>query len=73
MKVVVIGSNSFSGSNFISFLLENDYEVLALSRSSEYHEVFLPYKWSNKTSSNFTFYQMDINKNIIQIIERIKL
>ena len=73
MKVVVIGSNSFSGSNFINFLLENDYEVLALSRSSEYHEVFLPYKWTNKNSSNVTFYQMDINKDIIQIIERIKL
>ena len=73
MKVVVIGSNSFSGSNFINFLLENDYEVLALSRSSEYHEVFLPYKWTNKNSSNVTFYQMDINKDLTLILEKIKL
>ena len=73
MKVAVIGSNSFSGSNFINFLLKRHYEVLAISRSKEYHDVFLPYKWSTKSLSNLTFYQMDINKDLIKIEDKIKL
>ena len=73
MKVAVIGSNSFSGSNFINFLLKRDYEVLAISRSKEYHDVFLPYKWSTKSPSNLTFYQMDVNKDLTNIVEKIKL
>ena len=73
MKVAVIGSNSFSGSNFINFLLKRHYEVLAISRSKEYHDVFLPYKWSTKSPLNLTFYQMDINKDLIEIEEKIKL
>ena len=73
MKVAVIGSNSFSGSNFINYLLERNYEVLAISRSKEYHDVFLPYKWSNKSPSNFTFNQLDVNKDINIIEEKIKL
>ena len=68
MKVAVIGSNSFSGSNFINFLLKRNYEVLAISRSKEYHDVFLPYKWSTKSPSNLTFYQMDVNKDLIKIL-----
>jgi dTDP-glucose 4,6-dehydratase len=72
MKVVIIGSNSFSGSNFVNFLLENEFEVLAFSRSSEYHKVFLPYKWK-KTFSNFSFFEMDINKDLDKIVDNIKL
>lgn len=43
-KILVLGSNSFSGSNFINYQLNEGYEVFALSRSKEIHNVFLPYK-----------------------------
>ena len=72
MKVVVIGSNSFSGSNFINLLLKRGFEVLAISRSNEYHEVFLPYKWNKANQSNITFYKMDVNKDLNDICDECK-
>ena len=42
MKFLVIGSNSFSGSNFINFLINKDCEVLGISRSKEIDSIFLP-------------------------------
>lgn len=62
--VVVLGSNSFSGSDFIDLLLsETDYAVLGLSRSPEKGEVFLPYL-RNRNLSRFTFHQMDLNRDM---------
>jgi dTDP-glucose 4,6-dehydratase len=62
-KVVVIGSNSFSGSDFIDLLLEkNDYEIVGVSRSVEKSDEFLSYK--SKNLKNFKFYQIDLNKDI---------
>ena len=46
MKVLVIGSNSFSGSNLVNKLLDEGYDVIGISRSAEYSDVFLPYKKS---------------------------
>lgn len=60
-KVIVIGSNSFSGSDFIDLLLEN-YEVIGVSRSPEKNALFLPYK--KKNPKNFRFFQVDLNKDI---------
>jgi dTDP-glucose 4,6-dehydratase len=62
-KVLVIGSNSFSGSDFIDLLLENgDYEVIGISRSAEKDSLFLPYRAKN--SPHFTFEQIDLNKDL---------
>ncbi len=67
-KIVVIGSNSFSGSDFIDILLENsNNNVIGLSRSKEKSALFLPYKKYN--DSNFKFYQMDLNVYTQKIIE----
>ena len=33
--VLVIGSNSFSGSDFVDLLLEKNYHVIGVSRSPE--------------------------------------
>ena len=67
-KVAVIGSNSFSGSHFVDLLLENsDCEVIGISRSPEKDALFLPYKKRN--SDRFSFYQMDLNKNLSDMIE----
>ena len=39
---LVIGSNSFSGSNLINFLLNKKRNVIAVSRSKEINKVYLP-------------------------------
>lgn len=62
-KVVVIGSNSFSGSDFIDLLLEKqNYQVMGISRSLEKSKEFLPYKKRNL--DNFKFYQIDLNHDL---------
>ena len=67
-KIVVIGSNSFSGSDFIDLLLDDEQnEVIGISRSPEKSGLFLPYK--RHQGANFRFYQMDLNKDMLQIIE----
>ncbi|MDJ0652104.1 MAG: GDP-mannose 4,6-dehydratase [Simkaniaceae bacterium] len=65
-KVLVIGSNAFSGSDFIDLLLEKGgYEVIGISRSAEKSPLFLPYRAKN--SSRFTFEQMDLNRDISKL------
>ena len=76
MKFFVIGSNSFSGSNFIKHLLKKDYEVIGVSRSEEIHNIFLPYKWRKENKNQnfknkFSFYQIDLNKDLIKLMELI--
>ena len=44
MRLLVIGSNSFSGSNFINEALRNNHKVIGVSRSEEPKTYFLPYK-----------------------------
>lgn len=62
-KVLVIGSNSFSGSDFIDLLLqEQTYQIIGVSRSEEKSSLFLPYK--NKNSPLFQFFQIDLNKDL---------
>ena len=46
--------------------------MLAISRSGEPDDVFLPYKWENREISNLSFVQLDLNKNLKDIIQRIQ-
>jgi dTDP-glucose 4,6-dehydratase len=67
-KVAVIGSNSFSGADFIDLLLEKgDYDVIGMSRSPEKSKIFLPYK--RHQSPNFKFHQLDLNKDTDRVID----
>ena len=67
-KIAVIGSNSFSGSDFIDLLLEDPQnEVIGLSRSPEKSAVFLPYKRHKNPS--FRFHQLDLNRDMPKILE----
>lgn len=66
LKFAVIGSNSFSGASFVDNLLKNEYETIGISRSSEPDDVFLPYRF--RARSNFTFYRLDINKDLDEIV-----
>ena len=62
-KIAVIGSNSFSGSDFIDLLLEdNQNKVIGVSRSPEKSRLFLPYL--RHVGVNFRFYQMDLNHDM---------
>jgi dTDP-glucose 4,6-dehydratase len=63
VNYLVMGSNSFSGSNFIDYLLNKNCNVVGISRSKELQKDFLTYK-SNKNLGLFTFKKIDINKNV---------
>lgn len=83
-KIIVIGSNSFSGSHFVDYALEQGAEVIGISRSPEPHPVFLPYKKPSRgyvpipagfrTTSppgqnpSFRFYQRDLNHDLPEIM-----
>lgn len=71
-RFLVIGSNSFSGSHFIQYLLEQGYDVVGVSRSPELHSVFLPYKWNSSAYKRFQFHQIDLNHDLTRLIELIK-
>lgn len=62
-KVLVIGSNSFSGASFVGWLLEQGHEVIGVSRSPEAHRVFLPYRWAGNDRF-FRFERIDLNHDL---------
>jgi dTDP-glucose 4,6-dehydratase len=67
-KIAVIGSNSFSGADFIDLLLEKkNYDVIGISRSPEKSEIFLPYK--KRASAQFKFHQLDLNKDNDRLVD----
>ena len=66
-KIAVIGSNSFSGGDFVDLLLDDpDNRVLGISRSPEKSALFLPYR--RKNSPHFSFRQLDLNHDQGEII-----
>lgn len=72
---LVIGSNSFSGSNLIHKLLQrgNKNRVIGISRSNEYQNFFLKYKYS-KYLKNFKYYKYNIKdtKKILKLVRLYK-
>ena len=69
-RIVVIGSNSFSGASLIRQALKQGDEVLGISRSPENKTCLLPYKWS--AQDRFHFRQLDLNDHTDEIINEIK-
>lgn len=69
-KIAVLGSNSFSGSDFVDLLLEDDKnEVLGISRSPEKGQLFLPYL--RHTTPRFQFHQLDFNRDMAEILQEL--
>lgn len=66
-KIVVIGSNSFSGSNFADYSLAQGAEVIGMSRSAEPSGVFLPYK--NRGYARFHFHRLDLNHDLDKMMD----
>ena len=61
-KILVIGSNSFSGSHFVAEALRAGHCVWGVSRSPKPSIEFLPYRWAQAnesvalaTAENFKF------------------
>jgi len=71
-KILVIGSNSFTASNFISYALKKNKKIIGISRSKEYPNYFLSYKLNKNLKTNFFFNKIDINKDINKLNDIIK-
>ena len=69
-RIVVIGSNSFSGASLIKEALDQGNEILGISRSPENEPCLLPYKWTDQ--EHFQFRQLDLNDHTDEIFNEIK-
>lgn len=69
-KMVIIGSNSFSGASFVDYALDKDVEMIGMSRSAEPVNALLPYKW--RDHQKFNFKQLDLNHDLDEIMTVIK-
>ena len=64
-SILVLGSNSFSGASFCSYLLRQGIDVIGASRSPEAAEVFLPYTWLDVVKQKrMRFLQLDLNHDL---------
>jgi len=75
MRVLILGSNGFSGITFSNYLLEKGFSVIGVSQSSFANIKFNPIRF-NKNKKKFKFFKLDINKSInklFKIIERFKV
>jgi len=70
-KFLILGSNSFSGSNFIDYILKKKHKIIGVSRSKEISSEFLTYK-KNKNLKLFTFKKININTDINFLIKIVK-
>ncbi|OGW31686.1 MAG: dTDP-glucose 4,6-dehydratase [Nitrospirae bacterium RIFOXYB2_FULL_43_5] len=71
-KILVIGSNSFSGAHFVNYALDQSYDLIGISRSPEANPVFLPYRWGElEKLKRFKFYQLDLNNDLDEIMDLI--
>lgn len=64
--IFVIGSNSFSGANFVNFALNQNADVIGTSRSQQPVKAFLPYQW--RKHDTFQFHQLDLNHDLDKIM-----
>ncbi len=66
-KILVIGSNSFSGAAFSAYAVKNGIDTIGMSRSSQPNDVFLPYKWVD--GANFSFHELDLNNDLDRMMD----
>jgi dTDP-glucose 4,6-dehydratase len=71
MRLVVIGSNSFSGAHFVARALKDEHSVLGISRSPEPHPAFLPHSREQGQRPDYCFVQADLNEDLAVAIRAI--
>ena len=63
-KILILGSNSFSGNHLINYLLKKNFFVIGCSLSKQPETKFNSINLlSKKKIKNFKFERIDINKN----------
>lgn len=70
-KVFILGATSFAASYLIKSALSKGMQVIGISRSSEYDEIFLPYAKA-KNRFDYKFYQLNICDDFDALISLIK-
>ncbi len=66
---LVIGSNSFTGTHFISHLLSKDIQCVGISRSVELDKPFLAHRWKDYKEGLYEYFNYDLNNDLSKIIE----
>lgn len=67
-KILVLGSNSFSGQDFVDLLLADPRnQVLGVSRSAERSGLFLRYRLRSDLSA-YRYFQLDLNRDIDKLL-----
>lgn len=66
-KVLILGSNSFSGAHFADYCLTKGLTVGAVSRSEEAAPLFLPYQ-QNPNRNNLLFRKFDLNRDLPELM-----
>ena len=72
MRVVVLGSNSFTGSHVVAKALQEGASVLGISRSLEPEMPFLPRTWISSGDGHFSFVQADLNTQLAEASDAIR-
>ncbi len=70
-KILVVGSNSFSGACFVDYALRQGARVFGTSRSAQPSSAMLPYQWKGK-EANFLFYQYDLNHHLDETMKLVQ-
>ena len=70
-KILILGATSFAGSYLVKHALKAGMDVIGVSRSAEYDDVFLPYADLNNRG-DYKFLQIDINHNMENLKTLIK-
>lgn len=69
-KILVLGSNSFTGTHFIKSALEQGANVIGINRSKETHSVMLSHRQlDEKLQEQYQFFQLDINHDLDYIMD----
>lgn len=72
MRLVVLGSNSFTGSHVVAKALQEGDSVLGISRSPEPDRPFLPRTWNPSSAGEFSFLQADLNSQMHAAVNAIR-
>ena len=72
MRIVVLGSNSFTGSHVVAKALQRGDSVLGISRSMEPEQPFLPRTWGPDSAGEFAFLQADLNSQMYAAVDSIR-
>ena len=68
-RIVVLGSNCFTGVHFIKACLGEGAQVLGVNRSPEPHSILMPHR--TMETGHYRFAQLDINKDMAEILRQI--